>query len=79
MKSLLALSAMLFALCVSVEAQQPGKVPRIGFLSGSGDPANPSIFEPSFRQALRDLGYVEGKTSFLRFAMLGGSGITFQI
>ena len=28
----LTLSAMLFALCFSVEAQQLGKVPRIGFL-----------------------------------------------
>ena len=27
-----ALSAMIFALCVPVEAQQPKKVPRIGYL-----------------------------------------------
>ena len=30
-----ALGAMLFALCVPVAAQQPKKVPRIGYLSGS--------------------------------------------
>ena len=29
----LALCAMLFALCASAEAQQPKKVPRIGYLS----------------------------------------------
>ena len=33
-----ALSAMLFALCSSAEAQQPKKVPRIGYLS-AGDPS----------------------------------------
>jgi hypothetical protein len=31
--SCLALCAMLFALCGSVEAQEPKKVPRIGFLA----------------------------------------------
>ena len=34
----LALSALLFALCFPAEAQQPKKVPRIGYLS-SLDPA----------------------------------------
>ena len=38
-----------------VEAQQPKKVPRIGFLS-----AAPSI-DPAFLEGLRNLGYVEGK------------------
>ena len=33
--------ALLFALSFSAEAQQPGKVPRIGYVSGSGDPINP--------------------------------------
>jgi hypothetical protein len=32
----IAFSALLFALCFSAEAQQPKKVPRIGYLS-SGD------------------------------------------
>ena len=36
------------------EAQQPGKIPHIGFLSLSG--AN----QEAFRQGLRDLGYIEG-------------------
>ena len=61
--TLLILSAMLLALSVRTEAQQPaGKVPRIGFLdSGSAsDPGNILGVE-AFRQGLRDLGYVEGK------------------
>jgi putative tryptophan/tyrosine transport system substrate-binding protein len=56
-----ALVALLLALCVTAEAQQPGKVPRIGFLSGSGDPKNPGFNVEAFRQGLRNLGYIEGK------------------
>ena len=52
----LALGALLFALCFPVQAQQPGKIPWIGYLTGSG--SGPS---PAFIQGLRDLGYVEGK------------------
>ena len=37
-------------------AQQPGKIPWIGYLAGAG--SGPS---PAFIQGLRDLGYVEGK------------------
>jgi hypothetical protein len=33
--SVLALGAMLFALCVSVDAQRPTKVSRIGYLSNT--------------------------------------------
>ena len=55
----LALGALLFALCLSAEAQQqPGKVPRIGFLRRAAP--EPADFE-AFRQGLRDLGYFEGK------------------
>ena len=35
----LALCAVLYALCVAAEAQQPKKVPRIGYLA-AGDPAS---------------------------------------
>jgi putative tryptophan/tyrosine transport system substrate-binding protein len=56
----IALSAMLIALCVPVSAQQPGKVPRIGFLTGSSLSSQLARNE-AFRQSLRELGYVEGK------------------
>jgi|RhiMetStandDraft_4_1073278.scaffolds.fasta_scaffold81932_1 putative tryptophan/tyrosine transport system substrate-binding protein len=39
------------------EAQQPNKVPRIGYLTRAGSP--PAA--PAFVQGLRDLGYIEGK------------------
>jgi len=56
----LALGALLFALCVSAQAQQSTKIPRIGFLSASSLSANAARTE-AFRHGLRELGYVEGK------------------
>ena len=53
--TVLALSAMLLALCSSAEAQQAKKVPLIGLIRGSG------ILSDSFWQGLHDLGYVESK------------------
>ena len=55
-----ALGALLFAFCISAEAQQPKKVPRIGYLSATSPSVNPTRVE-AFRQGLRELGYVEGK------------------
>jgi putative tryptophan/tyrosine transport system substrate-binding protein len=60
------LCAVFFALCVPAEPQ-PLKTPRIGFLSGSGTPSNPSTGEKAFRQGLRDLGYVDGKNIVIEF------------
>ncbi len=42
------------------QAQQPKKVPRIGYLS-SGDPASDSARAEGIRLALRERGYIEGK------------------
>ncbi|MGH7845761.1 MAG: ABC transporter substrate-binding protein [Candidatus Binatia bacterium] len=55
-----ALCALLFALDFSAQAQQPQKVPRIGFLTGASLSATSARIE-AFRQGLRELGYVEGK------------------
>src|SRR5215831_718753 len=46
------------------EAQQPGNIPRIGFLS-QAPPAAPFI--EAFRQGLREHGYVEGKTIVIEY------------
>ena len=56
----LALSTLLLALYFSVEAQQPTKVPRIGYLGGVSLSANTARHD-AFRQGLRELHYVEGK------------------
>ena len=54
------LCAMLFAFCLPVQAQQPKKVFRIGYL-GSLDPARESARAEAIRLALRELGYIEGQ------------------
>ena len=56
----LILCAMLLALCYSASAQQPKKVPRIGYLSAT-DPARESARFEAIRLALRELGYTEGQ------------------
>jgi len=54
------LSAMLFALGGSAQAQQPAKIPRIGFLVAVSPSAAAARTE-AYRQGLRELGYLEGK------------------
>jgi putative ABC transport system substrate-binding protein len=51
---------MLLALCASAPAQQPKKVPRIGYLA-SADAATDSTRFEAIRLALRELGYTEGQ------------------
>ncbi|MGH7824594.1 MAG: ABC transporter substrate-binding protein [Candidatus Binatia bacterium] len=64
----IALCAMLFALCLPAQAQQPAKLPRIGFVSGAdADPKHPTARLEAFRQALRDLGYIEGKNILVEY------------
>jgi ABC-type uncharacterized transport system substrate-binding protein len=53
-------AVVLLVLGVTAEAQQPKKVPRIGYLSNL-DPATDSFRAEAFRQALRERGYIEGQ------------------
>ena len=64
MKSAGVLSILLVLILLGVavtDAQQTKKVPRIGYLFGQS-PSTGSVRIDPFRQGLRDLGYVEGKT-----------------
>ena len=65
----IALSAMLFALCGFAEAQQSGKIFRIGFLDSS-TAAGSAVLVDAFRQEMRKVGWNEGKniTVEYRFA-----------
>jgi putative ABC transport system substrate-binding protein len=71
----LALCAMLFALYASAEAQQPTKIPRIGYVSGSGNPKAPGPLVEGFRQGLRDLGYIEGKNILVEYRYTVEAGL----
>jgi putative tryptophan/tyrosine transport system substrate-binding protein len=55
-----ALCTLLFALCAPASAQQPKKIPHVGYLTVSSLSSNASRNE-AFRQGMRELGYVEGK------------------
>jgi ABC-type uncharacterized transport system substrate-binding protein len=66
-------SFLLLFVAHSVHAQQPGKVPRIGYVSGTGSPSDPGPYVEAFRQGLRDLGYVEGKNILVEFRYLEGN------
>jgi len=57
-------SVTLFAAPLAVEAQQAGKLWRIGYLSSSLEERG-RVRLAAFQQALRDLGYLEGKSIFI--------------
>jgi len=67
----LALCAVLFALSLPAEPQQPKKVPRIGFLA-TVSPSTISDRVEAFRQGLRELGYVEGKNIVIEWRYAEG-------
>ncbi len=56
----------LLAAPLSTEAQQAGKMVRIGFL-GNSSPSADSIRIEAFRQGLHELRYVEGKNVVIEF------------
>ncbi len=56
---------------VSSEAQQPTKVPRIGYLAGPSLSSLAPRIE-AFRQGLRELGYVEGKNIVIEWRSAEG-------
>jgi len=67
----LALGAMLSALSFSVEAQQTGKIPRIGYLSSLSASSDSSRHD-AFRQGLKELGYVEEKNVAVEYEFAQG-------
>src|SRR5499425_2424561 len=69
-KSLALISwVLLFTLCSSTEAQQPKKVPRIGYLSLTN---GPGWQEEEFLKGLHDLGYVERQNIIVEYRWAAG-------
>src|SRR5262245_57452696 len=62
----LALSSMLFALCFSAEAQQIGKVYRVGFLDNS-TAARSAVLVKAFQHEMSKLGWVEDKNITIEY------------
>ena len=71
-KILSALLTILFLAAVDpAQAQQPKKVPRIGYLSPT-DPASESTRSEAIRLALRELGYIEGQNIAIEYRYAEG-------
>jgi putative ABC transport system substrate-binding protein len=67
----LALCALLFASSFPAAAQQPKKVPRIGYLSADDAASESGRAEP-IRLALRELGYIEGQNIAIEYRYAEG-------
>jgi putative tryptophan/tyrosine transport system substrate-binding protein len=65
-------AVVLLAVAVMAKAQQPTKIPRIGYVSGTGDPTTPGSRVELFRQGLRELGYIEGKNILVEYRYAEG-------
>ena len=64
-----ALLALILATIHLAEAQQPAKVRKIGVLRSDSPP---NLSAETFQQALRDLGYVEGKNIVIEYRYAEG-------
>src|SRR5215813_5148746 len=62
---------VLVAVGVTADAQQPTKVPRIGYLA-LNEPARESTRSEAIRLALRELGYIEGENIAIEYRYAEG-------
>jgi putative tryptophan/tyrosine transport system substrate-binding protein len=69
--TILTLCAMLFALCFSSSAQQPGKAARIGYLDESSAVGSGDLLD-AFRKQMIQLGWVEGKNLAIEYRYAEG-------
>src|SRR5215813_11584924 len=64
-------AVILLTVAVVTEAQQPAKVPRIGFLGGASA-SSYAVRIDSFRQGLNELGYTEGNNIVIEYRYAEG-------
>jgi putative ABC transport system substrate-binding protein len=69
---------VLLAVAVLAEAQQPTKIPRIGFLAAA-TPATAAHLVEAFKQGLREHGYVEGQNVVLELRFGEGKAEQFPV
>ena len=56
-----------FLASISLAEAQAPKIPRIGYVSGTGSASNQGPYVEALRQGLRDLGYTEGKNYVIEY------------
>jgi len=61
------IAAGLLAVPLTVRAQQPAKIARIGYVSGTGSAIDQGPYVEALREGLRDLGQVEGRTFSIEY------------
>jgi putative ABC transport system substrate-binding protein len=61
------LTPLLLTVVSPADAQQPTKIPRIGYISGTGSQSDPGPYVEALRPGLRELGYVEGKSFIIEY------------
>src|SRR3989442_15300135 len=69
----IAAACVLFSAPLAVEAQQPGKVYRVGILTNkASDPAEARLWQ-AFRSGLRERGWIEGQNILIEFRAAEGN------
>jgi len=69
----IAAAFVLFSAPLAVEAQQPGKVYRVGILTNkASDPAEARLWQ-AFRSGLRERGWIEGQNILIEFRAAEGN------
>src|SRR6266508_4309791 len=74
----IATALVLFSAPLAVEAQQPGKVYRIGVLTNkASDPGEARLWQ-AFRSGLRERGWIEGESILIEFREAEGNFARLQ-
>src|SRR5918995_4368633 len=71
------LTAVLLLPSFRSEAQQSSNIPKMGYISATGDSSNQGIYIEALRQGLKELGYIEGKNISVEYR--GARGDTRDI
>ena len=67
MKTVLLMIGFMLCSINFAKAQQSVKIPRIGYVSGTGNPSDPGPYVEALRQALRELGHIDGKNIMIEY------------